>query len=139
MLRLADVWDTAFGLMTIILLWHGLYPTTFLKTFLSRLCSSLSVLISPFHLHTVATTTSQRTPPLHPPAPLPLTLEPCGWESWQYMQQGRRRGAHDFLCGVRICGFNQPPSSLCFALTRPHALSPSSLPFYSSSMRIPWR
>ena len=74
-------------------------------------------------------------------APAPtcfLTFEPCGWESWQYTQQGRRRGAHGFLCGVRICGFDQPPSSLRFALTRPHALSPSSLPFYSSSTRIPW-
>ena len=72
LLRLG-VWthDHDHHLPILAVLWHGLYPTTFLKTFLSRFCSSLSVLISPFHLHTVAATTSQRTPSLHPPAPLP--------------------------------------------------------------------
>jgi len=42
----------------------------------------------------------------------PYLFNPCGWESQQCMQQ-QRRGAHGFLCGVRISGSNPPPPQFC--------------------------
>jgi len=116
-----------------LLAWLRLYASYFCK---SSVCSSrpssLSDIFYLLRLLTIAR--SRQTPPLRLPAPLPL--RPCGWESRQCMQQ-QQRGAHSFLCGVRISESNSsPPSSAHVVLTLPHVLSPSSPQSHPSSTKM---